>query len=73
MCRVPLSQYGTKAEKGSKSLDKLVTATINHKAKDADTSDSCYSVFSSILVQQTGGRNWTAQVVDPRSVHTCHP
>ena len=56
------AQYCTKAEKGSKSFEKLLASTLN-KYVELDDKHDAYTIFASMLVQQTGGRDWTAQEV----------
>ena len=58
------TKYGTKAEKGSKPFDKLVSDVCNRKITD-DTSDETRvtSALASFLIHSTGARNWSAQEV----------
>ena len=60
------TKYATKAEKGSKSFEKLLAAALK-KNELADDDSPAGGVFSSMLAQQTGGRDWTAQEVG----HAC--
>lgn len=64
--RVPLSRYATKyatkQERGSKAFEKLVSDAL-HRTKDLDGEELAQRAFSSFLIQQIGGRNWSAQEV----------
>lgn len=57
------TKYASKAEKGSKALDKLVSNAMSRAAERADDGDSCRSLFASFLAMQVGGRDWSAQEV----------
>ena len=56
------ARYATKAEKGSKGFEKLLSSTLNKKS-ELDDADNAHTIFASMLVQQTGGRDWTSQEV----------
>ena len=59
------TKYATKQEKGSKAFDKMMALALNGGGRaDPDKRDrSATGTFSSFLVQQTGGRDWSAQEV----------
>lgn len=56
------TKYATKAEKGSKSFEKLLAVSLS-KYEEVDGAESAQRVFSSLLVQTVGNRDWTAQEV----------
>jgi hypothetical protein len=56
------TKYATKSEKGSQAHGKMMMNALN-KMSDRDADDSAQSVVASFLVQQTGGRDWSAQEV----------
>ena len=58
------TKYATKKEKGSGTMDSLLTEALRRmEAKGVDDSEGAIRVFSSYLVQQVGGRDWSAQEV----------
>jgi hypothetical protein len=59
------TKYATKQEKGSKAFDKMMALALNGGGRaDPDKRDrSATGTFASFLVQQTGGRDWSAQEV----------
>ena len=59
------TKYATKQEKGRKPFDKMIALALNGgKRADPEMRDtSAKGAFASFLVQQTGGRDWSAQEV----------
>ena len=56
-----MTKYASKAEKGSKSLDMLLAAVLARPELEDESSAS--RVYSAVMAQQIGGRNWSAQEV----------
>ena len=59
------TKYATKQEKGSKAFEKLVALAINGggRAEPEVANRPAKGAFASYLVQQAGGRDWSAQEV----------
>ena len=59
------TKYATKQEKGSKAFDKLIALALNGGGRaDPDAQGRlAKGSYASFLVQQTGGRDWSAQEV----------
>ena len=56
------ANYASKAEKGSKAFEKTIADAFERTRHLPDDSDA-KAAFSSYLIQQVGGRNWSAQEV----------
>jgi hypothetical protein len=56
------TKYASKAEKGSKALEKLISTALSRTSEQTDDT-SARALFASFLVQQVGGRDWSAQEV----------
>ena len=61
-CSARSQKYATKAEKGSKRFEKALGDACR-KFEDLDDMAGAETIFASMLKQQTGGRDWTAQEV----------
>ena len=59
------TKYATKQEKGSKAFDKMLANALNggNRAEPEMQGRLAKGAFASFLVQQTGGRDWSAQEV----------
>lgn len=59
------TKYATKQEKGSKAFEKLMALALNGggRAEPEVQGRSAKGAFASFLVQQIGGRDWSAQEV----------
>ena len=56
------TKYASKPEKGSKALDGLIANAMTRSTERGDD-ESARPLFASFLVQQVGGRDWSAQEV----------
>ena len=56
------TKYASKPEKGSKALDGLIANAMTRNTERGDD-ESARPLFASFLVQQVGGRDWSAQEV----------
>ena len=58
------TKYATKQEKGSKAFEKMIALVLGgRRAEPEMQASSAKGAFASFLVQQTGGRDWSAQEV----------
>ena len=59
------TKYATKQERGSKAFDKMIALALNGggRAEPEKQNNPAVGAFASFLVQQTGGRDWSAQEV----------